>query len=344
MGTRCQALLRRRSSRRPATSSAARPPARRSSSTPNRDVRSTCAPRRARGAARHARDRDAHPRRLRLRRARAGPRTGARLLLSGEGGAEWQYAFAAERRRALLATATRSWWATCARRAAHAGAHARAPRLPRHRHRRDDGPDGRVTGDFVFVGDVGRPDLLERAAGRGTRWRPARARSSARCSASSAPRPPAALARPRRRLRVRQGARRGAVSHARLREARSTGDARGGRGRVRAHGARGPARAAAYFAQMKRINRDGPRILGGFPRPARLPDARRRSVLEGARRGRHAPGGGVRRGARARHDQPAARQELHTWAGWLVPYDRDFYLIADADARTAWTARCATSR
>jgi hydroxyacylglutathione hydrolase len=31
-----------------------------------------------------------------------------------------------------------------------------------------DEPMGVITGDFVFVGDVGRPDLLESAAGQKT--------------------------------------------------------------------------------------------------------------------------------------------------------------------------------
>ena len=46
-----------------------------------------------------------------------------------------------------------------------------------------DRPMGAVTGDFVFVGDVGRPDLLERAAEDGGTMEAGRARCTARLQA-----------------------------------------------------------------------------------------------------------------------------------------------------------------
>ena len=78
-------------------------------------------------------------------------------------------------------------------------------------------PIGMATGDFIFVGDVGRPDLLERAAKVSgsmdtmarTLFRSLRAHA---CPSRLSP----ALARSRRRLRVRQSARRHALHDARL--------------------------------------------------------------------------------------------------------------------------------
>ena len=48
-----------------------------------------------------------------------------------------------------------------------------------------DTPMGLVSGDFVFVGDLGRPDLLESAAGRAARRSPPRGPSTSRPSGSS---------------------------------------------------------------------------------------------------------------------------------------------------------------
>ena len=91
---------------------------------------------------------------------------GATLHLSGEGGREWGY------RNAALATAN----------ALTDGSEIDAGRVrlkvlhtpghtPEHLTflvfdlERGANPVGAFTGDFIFVGDVGRPDLLERAAG-----------------------------------------------------------------------------------------------------------------------------------------------------------------------------------
>jgi hydroxyacylglutathione hydrolase len=92
-------------------------------------------------------------------------RTGARLFLSAEGGEDWRYAFAEESRRDAAAGRGLVPGGERARRgAAHAGAHPGAPGLRGDGHRRRRPPHGRALGDFVFVGDVGGPDLLERAA------------------------------------------------------------------------------------------------------------------------------------------------------------------------------------
>jgi hydroxyacylglutathione hydrolase len=85
-----------------------------------------------------------------------------------------------------------------------------------------------------------------------------------------------------------------------------------------------------YFAEMKRINKAGPRILGGRRRPERLPVARFAGLL--------------RQEALVVDVRPAAdfaaghipgtisiphNRSFTTWAGWLIPYDRDFYLVCE---------------
>ena len=71
-----------------------------------------------------------------------------------------------------------------------------------------DKPMGIFTGDFVFVGSIGRPDLLEEAAGMvGTAEVRRRATVPLGRAVPDAARLPAGLARSRGRQRLRQGAR-----------------------------------------------------------------------------------------------------------------------------------------
>lgn len=93
-------------------------------------------------------------------------KTGARLFLSGEGGPDWQYEFADEAGAQLLYDGDSFWVGNVRIDAMHTPGHT-----PEHlSFALTDTPAtdkvmGVFSGDFVFVGDVGRPDLLERAAG-----------------------------------------------------------------------------------------------------------------------------------------------------------------------------------
>lgn len=92
--------------------------------------------------------------------------TGARLLLSAEGGPDWQYRFASTDNALLLHDGDHFMVGNIRLDVMHTPGHT-----PEHLSfvvtdtPRAAGPMGILTGDFVFVGDVGRPDLLERAAG-----------------------------------------------------------------------------------------------------------------------------------------------------------------------------------
>jgi hydroxyacylglutathione hydrolase len=91
---------------------------------------------------------------------------GAVLHLSGEGGREWGYTDAALKRAKVLRDGSPIDLGTIHLRVAHTPGHT-----PEHLTffvsdlERGEDPVGALTGDFVFVGDVGRPDLLELAAG-----------------------------------------------------------------------------------------------------------------------------------------------------------------------------------
>src|SRR6186713_346134 len=95
-------------------------------------------------------------------------RTGARIAVSAEGGPDWLYAFAHEPGVAPIRDGDRLTIGSVHVEVLHTPGHT-----PEHltflvSERGDDPPRppiGAVTGDFLFAGDVGRPDLLERAAG-----------------------------------------------------------------------------------------------------------------------------------------------------------------------------------
>src|SRR5262245_44400165 len=92
-------------------------------------------------------------------------KTGATLYLSDEGDANWKYGFAGEERTVLVKHGDRIKVGNVALDVVHTPGHT-----PEHvTFLVTDGatanePIAAATGDFIFVGDVGRPDLLERAA------------------------------------------------------------------------------------------------------------------------------------------------------------------------------------
>ncbi len=93
-------------------------------------------------------------------------RTGATLYLSKEGTDDWQYGFANDSGAVLIGEGDTIWVGNIKVDVMHTPGHT-----PEHISflvtdtAGADKPMGIFTGDFVFVGDVGRPDLLEKAAG-----------------------------------------------------------------------------------------------------------------------------------------------------------------------------------
>src|SRR4051812_1635707 len=94
-------------------------------------------------------------------------RTGATPYLSGEGGDDWRYAWADGDGAELVMDGSRFMVGNVRVDVMHTPGHT-----PEHvcfvvtDTAGADRPMGVFTGDFVFVGDVGRPDLLERAVHR----------------------------------------------------------------------------------------------------------------------------------------------------------------------------------
>jgi hydroxyacylglutathione hydrolase len=255
-------------------------------------------------------------------------RTGATLLLSDEGDAEWKYGFAAEAR--LIRGGDRITIGHVVVDIVHTPGHT-----PEHvTFLITDGavapaPIAAVTGDFIFVGDVGRPDLLERTV---------KVAGTMQESAKALYRSLQAFKEYEDWLQIWPGHGAGsacgkgisAVPHSTLGYERRFNWAftAPSEDAFVANVLAGQPDPPKYFAAMKRMNKDGPRVLGGFCRPRRMPDAELASV--------------VAAGALVIDTRPAAEYAAGflpgtlnlpltatfvTWAGWLVPEAVDLYLL-----------------
>jgi hydroxyacylglutathione hydrolase len=267
-------------------------------------------------------------------------RAGARLLLSAEGGADWRYAFAEEDGATLLRDGDTFMVGNVRFDVMHTPGHT-----PEHLSfvvtdtAGATEPMGIFTGDFVFVGDVGRPDLLERAAGwRGTM--DASARTLHHSLRRFAALPDWMQLWPGHGAGTACGKSLGGVPSSTVGYERRFNWAFGAASedefvRQVLAGQPDPPR---YFAQMKRINREGPRVLGAIGTPRQVAAERLRELLENEAivldtrpaapyaRG-HVPG---------TLNLPLGRS-FTNWAGWLLPYGRDLWVIA-ADERAAAVA------
>jgi hydroxyacylglutathione hydrolase len=190
---------------------------------------------------------------------------------------------------------------------------------------------GVFTGDFIFVSDVGRPDLLERAVKRKNSME-----QGARQLFQSLQRfrslPDYLQIWPGHGAGSACGKALGAVPQTTLGYEKRFGWAFGIASEddfVRAVLA-GQPDPPRYFAEMKRINQAGPRLLGRMPRPARLPlSALESAVASQAPMLDTRPAAEFMLGAVPGTLNVPLNRGFTTWAGSLLPYDRDFYLIVD---------------
>jgi hydroxyacylglutathione hydrolase len=258
-------------------------------------------------------------------------RAGARLYLSDEGGAGWRYDFAGPDGAVPLRDGDRFTVGRVGIQVLHTPGHT-----PEHltflvtdRESATE-PIAAVTGDFVFVGDVGRPDLLERAA-RVEGTMDAAARTLFRSIQRFKSQPDYLQIWPGHGAGSACGKGMSAIPHSTVGYERRFNWAFGVTDeaefvRLVLEGQPDPPR---YFGAMKRINKEGPRALGGLPRPKPLAAEDIIGVLE---RGELVID--TRTGAEfATGHLPGSinipfNNAFTTWAGWVVPYDRDIYLIS----------------
>ena len=265
-------------------------------------------------------------------------RTGAALFLSDEGDADWKYAFAGEGRlirhgdRILVGNIRVDVVATPGHTPEHVvflitdGAAA-------------DRPIAAATGDFIFVGDVGRPDLLERAAhmhgtmekSARTLWRSLRAFDTQEEWLQIWPGHGAGSA---------CGKGISAVPYSTLGYERRFNWAFAVKTEDEfvAKVLEGQPEPPKYFAVMKSMNKTGPALLATAAPPSRLDASRLPSLIASK-----AMVVDTRTATEfaAAHLPGTLNIPLNgafvTWAGWLLPYTQDLYFIVSAasDARIA---------
>ena len=261
-------------------------------------------------------------------------RVAAKLYLSDAGPDEWKYEFAAQYNSQLVVDGDRFHIGKIMLEVMHTPGHTpeSVSFLLTDTGGGADQPMGIFTGDFVFVGSIGRPDLLEEAAGlAGT------AESGARDLFRSI-------------QRFKQ-----LPDHLQLWPAHGAGSACGkGLGAVPSSTVGYEKRfnsalqysdeqefvdyilseqpeAPKYFAVMKRVNKEGPELMSSMAGPAfisseRLPEmVENAMVVDTARASDYASGH-----VPGTFNIPAG--SLANWAGWVVDYQRPLYLVVDQNA------------
>ena len=271
-------------------------------------------------------------------------RSGATLLLSCAGGPAWQYAFAQDAGAQLIGDGARFQVGAVRFDVMHTPGHT-----PEHLTflvtdtAMADRPMAAITGDFVFVGDVGRPDLLERAANiAGTME--SGARDLFRAIQRFKTLPDYLQLWPGHGAGSACGKALGAMPQSTLGYERlfNWGLAETNEDRFVRSVLDGQPEPPRYFAAMKRVNREGPLVLGSLPHPERLGAARLRTALDAGATvidtrhpadfaAGHVPG---------TINIPLNRS-FATWAGSLLPLDRPCHFIVEDDDAPVIAARAA---
>jgi len=261
--------------------------------------------------------------------------TGARLYLSAMGGADWQYTYTTPKLQ-LLQDGD-SWMVGAVRiEALHTPGHT-----PEHLSflftdtAAADHPMGIFTGDFLFVGDVGRPDLLEVAAGVvGTKEPGARQQYHSIQRIRKLP----------DYLQVLPGHGAGSVCGKALGAVPSTtlgyeklfnpafqqADEESFVNWLLADQPEAP----RYFAQMKKVNKEGAELLANLESVPELPPPQLNELLQiGAlvidtRTPKDFAAGFVP----GTLNIPSSESQFNTYAGWFIDFTQPLYLIAHPES------------
>lgn len=262
--------------------------------------------------------------------------TGAKVYLSDEGGPDWQYQF----EHIGLKDGDKIKVGNLILEVLHTPGHT-----PEHISflltdtPASDKPVMIFTGDFVFVGDIGRPDLLEKAAGIvGTQEKGARQMFHSLKRFKSLG--DYIQVWPGHGAGSACGKALGAVPSSTIGYEKITNwglniDDEEEFVKTLLDGQPEPPK---YFAMMKKLNKTGPKILGFIPRPGRLTIQQFQNHIDNGTkiidtRNKISFAGGHIPNSINIQDNSA----FSTWAGWILDYDTPFVLIASEDRVTQLT-------
>lgn len=269
--------------------------------------------------------------------------TGAQLFLSDEGDADWKYAFANQPNVTLVRDGESIRVGNIRLDVIKTPGHT-----PEHitfvltDEPASVKPLGAFTGDFIFVGDVGRPDLLERAAGfEGTMKQGAKVLHQSLGKFLSRF-DDSLLIWPAHGAGSACGKSLGGVPISSLgyEKAANWGLKVANESSFVEEVLSGQPEPPFYFKEMKRINKAGPALLGGFKVPARLSGAKLLELLD--------ENAAI---IDLRSSQDAAAKFIPglinipmgkgftNWAGWFLPYDAPIYFLAKDEEVVAQAVR-----
>lgn len=258
-------------------------------------------------------------------------RVGAKLYVSEEGPADWKYLFADQYEHQLVGDGDSFMIGNIRFDVLHTPGHTpeSISFLLTDEGGSADKPMGIFTGDFVFVGSIGRPDLLEEAAGLANTAEP-----GARDLFHSAERfrqlPDYLQVWPAHGAGSACGKGLGAIPSSTVGYEKLFNPALQFTDEekfVRYILSEQP-EAPKYFAVMKRVNKEGPAIIGDKKLPESKPIGSLDSALESATVIDLSPSHEFAEGHVPRTlNIPTGM--LAGWAGWVVDYSKPAYLIAD---------------
>ncbi len=258
-------------------------------------------------------------------------RVGAKLYLSDEGPADWKYLFAEQYDHQLVRDGDAFMIGNIKFDVLHTPGHTPESLsfVLTDQGGGADEPMGIFTGDFVFVGSIGRPDLLEEAAGLANTADPG-ARDLYRSTERFKQLPDYLQIWPAHGAGSACGKGLGAIPSSTVGYERRFNPALQFTSEEEfvSYILSDQPEAPKYFAVMKRVNKEGPDIMGKNGLPASQPVSDISSALDSATvidlstssqfATRHVP-----------QTINIPLSMLAGWAGWVVDYSKPAYLIAD---------------
>lgn len=259
-------------------------------------------------------------------------RTGSKAYLSDEGDASWKYAFAKEIDAQLVKEGDTFKIGNVTLEVMHTPGHT-----PEHisfllYDRNQTQPMGIFTGDFVFVGDIGRPDLLEEAAGvKGTTAIGAEQMFDSLKKFMALP--DFVQVWPGHGAGSACGKALGAIPTSTVGYEKATNWALQMTDKdafIKELTTNQP-EPPNYFAMMKKVNKEGIQVTTEVARPEVIGSDRLDTLVEetqvvDTRKGEDFANGHVPGTINIPYNN-----KFVSWAGWLVNFDKDITLIASAD-------------